>query len=51
MLNGESIRANSDLTLTDVAGQSVGVVGGLANINAANGAIHVIDKVLLPFKP
>jgi transforming growth factor-beta-induced protein len=51
MLNGEFIRANPDLTLTDIAGQSVGVVGPLSNIDAANGVIHVIDKVLLPFKP
>jgi uncharacterized surface protein with fasciclin (FAS1) repeats len=51
MLNGESVRTNPDLTLTDFAGQSVGIVGGLANINAANGVIHVIDTVLLPFKP
>lgn len=51
MLNGEYIRSNPDLTLTDVAGQSVGVVGGLVNINAANGVIHVINAVLLPFKP
>jgi transforming growth factor-beta-induced protein len=51
MLNGEFIRANPDLTLNDVAGQSVGVVGGLVNINASNGVIHVIDAVLLPFKP
>jgi uncharacterized surface protein with fasciclin (FAS1) repeats len=51
MLNGEFISANPDFTLTDVAGQSVGVVGGLVNINAVNGVIHVIDTVLLPFQP
>jgi transforming growth factor-beta-induced protein len=51
MLNGSSIVANPDLTLTDVAGQSVGVVPGLVNINASNGVIHVIDTVLLPFEP
>jgi transforming growth factor-beta-induced protein len=51
MLNGESVRTNPDLTLTDFAGQSIGIVGGLANINASNGVIHVINKVLLPFKP
>jgi uncharacterized surface protein with fasciclin (FAS1) repeats len=49
MLNGEYIRTNPGLTITDVAGQTVGVVGGLANINASNGVVHVIDKVLLPF--
>jgi len=51
MLNGESVRTNPDFTLTDIAGQSVGLVGGLSNINASNGVIHVIDKVLLPFVP
>jgi uncharacterized surface protein with fasciclin (FAS1) repeats len=51
MLNGEYLRTNPGLTLTDVAGQTVGVVDGLANINASNGVVHVIDKVLLPFQP
>jgi len=51
MLNGAFVRSNPDLTLTDIAGHSVGVVGGLININAANGVIHVINAVLLPFKP
>jgi uncharacterized surface protein with fasciclin (FAS1) repeats len=51
MLNGGYITTNSDLTINDVAGQSVGVVAGLVNINASNGVIHVIDTVLLPFKP
>lgn len=35
-------------TLHDVDGQMVGVVGGLININASNGVIHVVDTVLLP---
>lgn len=50
MLNGASITTNPDLTITDVAGQSVGVVPGLVNINASNGVIHVIDAVMLPFR-
>lgn len=49
MLNGESITANPDLTITDVAGQSIGVVPDFVNINASNGVIHVIDTVMLPF--
>lgn len=49
MLNGEFVTTNPGLTITDVAGQTVGVVAPLANINASNGVIHVIDTVLLPF--
>lgn len=49
MLNGEWIMANPDLTITDVAGQSIGVVPDFVNINASNGVIHVIDTVMLPF--
>lgn len=51
MLNGEQLRTNPNLTLTDVAGQSVAVVPPLVNINASNGVIHVIGSVLLPFVP
>lgn len=51
MLNGGTVVANADLTLTDVAEQQVGVVDGLVNINATNGVVHVIDSVLLPFVP
>ena len=49
MLNGESITTNPDLTITDIAGQSIGVVPDFVNINASNGVIHVIDTVMLPF--
>jgi uncharacterized surface protein with fasciclin (FAS1) repeats len=51
MLNGESITTNPDLTITDIAGQSVGVVPDFVNINASNGVIHVVDTVMLPFIP
>lgn len=51
MLNGQYVITNPDLTLNDIAGQSVGVVAPLVNINASNGVIHVIDTVLLPFTP
>jgi uncharacterized surface protein with fasciclin (FAS1) repeats len=51
MLNGGTVTANPNLTLTDAAGQSVAVVPPLVNINASNGVIHVVDKVLLPFAP
>ena len=49
MLNGQYIVTNPDLTINDIAGQSVGVVPSLVNINASNGVIHVIGTVLLPF--
>jgi uncharacterized surface protein with fasciclin (FAS1) repeats len=48
MLNGQYIVTNPDLTINDNAGQTVGVVAPLVNINASNGVIHVIDTVLLP---
>jgi uncharacterized surface protein with fasciclin (FAS1) repeats len=51
MLNGGSITANPNLTLADATGQTINPVltpGGLINISASNGVIHVIDTVLLP---
>jgi uncharacterized surface protein with fasciclin (FAS1) repeats len=48
MLNGQYVVTNPNLTLSDNAGQTVGVVAPLVNINASTGVIHVIDKVLLP---
>ncbi len=51
MLNGEFITTNPDLTITDIAGQSIGVVPDFVNINASNGVIHVVDTVMLPFAP
>ena len=48
MLNGKYVVTNPNLTLSDNAGQTIGVVAPLVNVNASNGVIHVIDKVLLP---
>ena len=48
MLNGGSITANPNLTLTDGAGQTINPVLALINISASNGVVHVIDTVLLP---
>jgi uncharacterized surface protein with fasciclin (FAS1) repeats len=48
MLNGQYVVTNPNFTLSDNFGQTVGVVAPLVNINASNGVIHVIDKVLLP---
>ena len=36
--------------INDLAGQEIGVVAPLININAVNGVIHVIDTVLLPIE-
>ena len=51
MLMAGSIVTTPDLTIWDGAGQEVGLVAPLVNINASNGVIHVIDTVLLPFAP
>jgi len=48
MLNGQYIVTNPNLTISDNAGQTVGVVKPFVNVNASNGVVHVIDKVLLP---
>jgi len=48
MLNGQYVVTNPNFTLNDNAGQTIGVVAPLVNVNASNGVIHVIDKVLLP---
>jgi len=48
MLNGQYIVTSPNLTISDNAGQAVGVVPSLVNVNASNGVVHVIDRVLLP---
>jgi uncharacterized surface protein with fasciclin (FAS1) repeats len=48
MLNGKYVVTNPNFTLNDNAGQTIGVVAPLVNVNASNGVIHAIDKVLLP---
>jgi uncharacterized surface protein with fasciclin (FAS1) repeats len=48
MLNGQYVVTNPNLTLSDNAGQTIGVVAPLVNMKASNGVIHVIDRVLLP---
>jgi uncharacterized surface protein with fasciclin (FAS1) repeats len=45
-LLGAMFWVDSDATITDIAGQEVGIV--TPNISASNGIIHVIDTVLLP---
>ena len=51
MLMAGSIFTMPDLTIWDGAGQEIGVVLPLVNINASNGVIHVVDTVMLPFAP
>lgn len=48
MLNGQYIVTNPNQTINDVDGQTIGVVPNLINVNASNGVIHTINKVLLP---
>ena len=54
MLNGDYIMSNPNLTLDSIGARGVGIAldeddNPIANINASNGVIHVIDTVLLPF--
>lgn len=54
MLNGDYIMSNPNLTLDSIGAQGVGIAldaddNPMANIDASNGVIHVIDTVLLPF--
>lgn len=48
MLNGQYIATNPNLTINDIAGQTITLVLPLVNINASNGVIHVIDTVSSP---
>lgn len=50
MFSGQSIIANSDFTITDLAEQTV-TLGDLINVKASNGVIHEINSVLIPVAP
>jgi uncharacterized surface protein with fasciclin (FAS1) repeats len=51
MLAGGYITSTPSLSLIDGVPQVVNPVAPLIDINASNGVIHVIDKVMLPFNP
>ena len=51
MLGGGSIMTTPELTIVDGFYQTINPVPSLININATNGVVHVIDKVMLPFSP
>lgn len=52
VLSGESITANTDnFTLTDNNNRVSNIVTDLIDIQAINGVVHVIDKVILPQQP
>ncbi len=47
--NGDTFYVNtSNLTLTDTKGRVANLVPSLLNVQATNGVVHVIDKVILP---
>ncbi|PKV63081.1 fasciclin domain-containing protein [Pontibacter ramchanderi] len=47
--NGDAFVVNtSNLTLTDTQGRVANLVPSLLNVQATNGVVHVIDKVILP---
>lgn len=47
-LNGEFQLDVNSLTITDANGRVAGLVADLLNVQASNGVIHVIDRVILP---
>lgn len=48
-LNGASFTVNASmLKITDANGRAAGLIPSLLNIQATNGVIHVIDRVILP---
>jgi transforming growth factor-beta-induced protein len=51
MLAAGSITTMPNLTIIDGADRTANPELPLVNINASNGVIHVVDKVLLPFNP
>mgnify|MGYP005750687921 FL=1 len=51
-VNGDTFYVNtSNLTLTDTQGRVANLVPSLLDVQATNGVVHVIDKVILPNLP
>lgn len=50
-LNGEFIVNVENLTIQDNSPNLANLIESLLNVQATNGVIHVIDKVLIPFPP
>jgi uncharacterized surface protein with fasciclin (FAS1) repeats len=48
-LNGDTFYVNtSNLTITDTQGRVANLIPSLLDVQATNGVVHVIDKVILP---
>ena len=47
-LNGNFDVNVNTLTITDVNGREAGIIPSLINVQATNGVVHVIDRVILP---
>lgn len=48
-VNGDTFSVNtSNLTLTDTQGRVANLIPSLLDVQATNGVVHVIDKVILP---
>jgi len=47
-LNGTFNVNTSNFTITDANGREAGIITSLVNVQATNGVVHVIDRVILP---
>jgi uncharacterized surface protein with fasciclin (FAS1) repeats len=47
-LNGTFDVDVASLTITDANGREAGLIPSLLNVQATNGVVHVIDRVILP---
>lgn len=48
-VNGDDFIVNtSNLTITDTQGRVANLIPSLLDVQATNGVVHVIDKVILP---
>lgn len=47
-LNGSFIVNTNNFSITDANGRQAGIITSLVNVQATNGVVHVIDRVILP---